>query len=338
MKKRDARYEFIRVVSMLLVIGTHSFATVSPSYREEFVWGGAVSVILLLCNGLFFMISGKFALSVCCQTNKDYRTYYLKRLGSIGIPVLIGMLLREMFNNGWYIPYLVSGDFVKVFIRNVLSGFSSCEYWFLYTLVGLLVAAPFVGKLLQQASEVDLYWLIGICIFWNTLDNYLPAFGLDFAWGFPLRGWFVLFVLGYALERLIRTKKEQNILFLLGAASFAISLLLLRIGLDKGVSGFAPTYAVMVSAVFMALKMLYRPGKIADAVVLQLGKLSLTVYLLHMIVLYTVLPFIPQWPVPIRATVLWVVTAVVTLCVSFVLERTIIAGLQWLYRKIVRLP
>ena len=132
---------------MLLVLATHSFSTVSPNYPKESLGGMILSTVVLWCNGLFFMISGKFALSACCRTGADYRKYYLKRLGSIGIPVLLGMLLRSMYNvGGWWPEYFLSADFLKEYIQNVLYRFSSCEYWFLYELVGFLLAAPFLGK------------------------------------------------------------------------------------------------------------------------------------------------------------------------------------------------
>lgn len=338
MRKRDARFEFIRIVSMILVVGVHSFATVSPTYAEGSLTGRMISTFLLLSNGLFFMISGKFALSTCFRTGEDYKKYYLKRIGSIGIPVLVGMLLRSVYNvGGWWPEYYVSPEFLREYLGNVLAGFASCEYWFLYRLVGFLAAAPFLGRMLQHSGKTDLLWLVGICMFWNTLETCLPAMGYAFAWSFPLSGSLVVFVLGYALDRIVETEKEEKILLGLGCASFAVSMVLLHFGFSEGVNSTLPTYSVMVCAMFTALKKLYRPGKRLDAVVLKTGGLTMPVYLLHMIVLYSVLPYIPRWPFFFRAVALQLVTVLLTLILGYILDRTVLSGLQWLYRKLVRL-
>lgn len=338
MGKRDARYEFIRVISMLLVLATHSLATVSPDYPVLSLGGRVVSTMLVWCNGLFFMISGKFALSVCCQSSEDYRKYYLKRIGSIGIPVLVGMLLRSMYNIGsWWPEYFLSVDFLKEYLQNVLYHFASCEYWFLYKLVGFLAAAPFLGKFLQQASRKELVWFAGVCFAWNSLTVCVSAMGLTTAWDYPFAGWLVLFALGYSLERMAPTEKEENRLMIWGGISFAVTILLKCMGLTAGLDDLAPTYAVSVCAVFVALKRIYRPGKILDAVVIKIGSLTLPVYLLHMMVLYTVLPYIPQWPFLPRALTLLLATAGLSLVLSYVLDRIVLSRLQWPYRKLVGL-
>ena len=338
MHKRDVRYEFIRVISMVLVIAIHSFASVSPTYAEESLAGMVLSRFLFLSNGLFFMISGKFALQICCRTGEDYRKYYLKRFGSLGIPILVCMLFRSMFNiGGWWPEYFLSVEFLKEYLQNVLSGFASSEYWFLYKLVGFLLVAPFVGKLFQQATKAELLWFVGLGMLWNALKTYLPAADVSFSWEYPLGGCFVLFVLGYVTERIVETRREENILMILGCISFAGGILLQRIGWGAGGNDLAPTYAISVAAMFTALKRLYRPGGKLDAVVIKLGAMTMSVYLLHMIVLYSIMRYIPQWPFYPRGAALVLVTLGITLVFGYVVEKTVLSGLKWLYWKAVRL-
>lgn len=338
MGKRDARYEFIRVIAMMLVICVHAFAGVSPAYAEESLAGMALSTLFFVGNGLFFMISGRFALRVCCRTGKDYRIYYLKRFGSLGIPILVGMLLRTGFNvGGWWPEYYFSVDFLKEYIQNVLYNFASCEYWFLYRLVGFLVAAPFLGKMVQQATRTELLWLAGVGMLWNGLSLYLPAVGFPFAWDFPLGGCLVLFILGYAVEHIVQTEREENLLIFLGGIGFVLTVLLKYVGLAAGADDLAPTYTVMVCGAFVWLKRLYRPGKVLDAFVLQVGSLSMSVYLVHMIVMHSIISYIPQWSFYPRAVTLQLATAGISLAAAFVLEKTILAGLKWGYRKLTGL-
>ena len=337
MGKRDATYEFIRVISMLFAVSVHACSNAAGNYLVDTLPGQLVGTLLYLCNGLFFMISGKFALGVCCRTMEDYKKYYLKRLGSIGIPVMVCMLFRSMFNIGWWPEYFLSADFLKEYIQNVLYNFATCEYWFLYRVVGFLAAAPFLGKMLQQMSEKELVLLSCMGIAYNGLIAYLPAAGISFGWSFPMGEWLVLFVLGYSLERIVKTEKEEKRLLLLGGAVYCLTMLLKRLGLTAGIHDLAPTYAILSCAVFIALKKLYRPGKILDAVMIRLGSLTMPVYLLHMMVMYIILPYIPQWPGVPRWIALVAATMVLTLLISYVLDRTVFVALLWLYRKITGL-
>jgi peptidoglycan/LPS O-acetylase OafA/YrhL len=338
MHKRDVRYEFIRVISMVLVIAIHSFATISPTYADSSLAGMVLSRFLFLSNGLFFMISGKFALCVCCKTGGDYGRYLLKRFGNLGIPILVCMLLRSMFNvGGWWPEYFLSLEFLKEYIQNVLSGFTSYEYWFLYKLVGFLIVAPFVGKMLQQATKSELLWFVGLGIFWNSLNIYLPEAGFSFSWEYPLDGCFVLFVLGYAIERIVETRKEENILLILGCVGFVAGIALQCAGWGAGGNDLAPTYAVSVAAMFTALKRIYRPGGKLDTVFIKLGAMTMSVYLLHMIVLHTVVPYIPQGQFCLRGSALVLVTLCITLAVGYVFEKTILSGLKWIFWKVTRL-
>ena len=147
----------------------------------------------------------------------------------------------------------------------------------------------------------------------------------------------MLFVLGYVLERVVETEKEEKYLLILGGITYCLCLLLKRVGLTAGIHDMAPTYAILSCACFVALKKLYRPGKILDAVMIALGKLAMPVYLLHMMVLYTILPYIPQWPAVPRWIALVAATLVLTLLVSYVLDKTVFAVLLWLYRRITGL-
>lgn len=126
-------------------------------------------------------------------------------------------------------------------------------------------------------------------------------------------------------------------LLVLGLVCFAAAVLQQQFGFTAGVNNTAPAYAVTVCAAFTALKKCYRPGKIQDAIVTKIGALSLSVYLVHMIVLYTVLPHIPFDGFAARLLSLMFLTVTMSLLLSFLLGKTLIFALQWIYRKITRL-
>ena len=56
---RDVRYDVIRVVAMMFVIAVH----VNPKPFNSFPWFKDVfDYIVYTCNGMFFMLSGLFAM------------------------------------------------------------------------------------------------------------------------------------------------------------------------------------------------------------------------------------------------------------------------------------
>lgn len=331
MAKRDCRYEFIRVVSMVLVVGVHALAVVPGTNAVEKLAEHIFSTVFFFCNGLFFMLSGKFALSADCEQVSDYRKYYFKRFASIGFPALFFMLLRTMHNAGWWPAYLLSPELRSDYLHNVLSGFRSCEYWFLYPLTGLLVAAPFLGKFLRRASREELLVFLGLGIGYNALRVYLS----DFSWDYPLGGWMVLFVLGYALERIVSTPRQENYVILLGLGCFCLTVIQKWLGNAPGADDLAPAYVGMVSGAFLLLKRLYRPGEKMDMLVTFLGKQSLAVYMLHMLFLPEILSRISVGSFWVRLPLLIVLTTAVALCAAWLLNATVIALLQKITWKLM---
>ena len=164
MGKRDATYEFIRVMSMAFAVSVHACSNAAGNYLVDTLTGQLVGTLLYLCNGLFFMISGKFALSTSFRTMEDYRKYYLKRLGSIGIPVMVCMLLRSMFNIGWWPEYFLSADFLKEYLQN---GVLPCSG----TLPGENAAA-------DDKEGIDAADRCGDCLQWT--DHVPPGLGIFF--------------------------------------------------------------------------------------------------------------------------------------------------------------
>lgn len=328
MTKRDARYEFIRVVSMLLVISAHALSQVPKTTALEEMMAYGLTTPFFLCNGLFFMLSGKFSLNARCERVWDYVNWYIKRLSAIGIPALVFMRLRTMHNSGWWPAYLRSPELKQDYLRNVLSAFRGTEYWFLYVLVGFLLAAPFLSKLMRALSDREVLLLLAVGMLFNSLSIYLPAFGHSFSWEFPLGGWFVLFLLGHALERLVTTPKAEAAVMVLGGLCYVLTQIQQYVGFIPGIHDLAPAYACMCAGAFLGLKKLYRPGRIRDRVFLVVGKHSLSVYLCHAMILDKLNGWIGTEGFLVPLVLRIVLTAAASLAVAFILDSTLIALLQ----------
>lgn len=68
MKKRVVRYDFMRVLMSLFVICVH---TGFPSFiSSNNLLNNSIRSFLVVCNGVFFMISGKFNLRKILRVNQ----------------------------------------------------------------------------------------------------------------------------------------------------------------------------------------------------------------------------------------------------------------------------
>lgn len=84
MKKRVVRYDFMRVLMSLFVICVH---TGFPSFiSSNNLLNNSIRSFLVVCNGVFFMISGKFNLRKNFESKSDYYNYYTDKFISIIVP------------------------------------------------------------------------------------------------------------------------------------------------------------------------------------------------------------------------------------------------------------
>lgn len=333
-KQRDAHYEFIRIISMLFVIGVHSLANITIQTDSDQLCNHILTTFFFLSNGLFFMLSGKFALNSVCETVKDYRSYYLKKLVSLGVPILVFLLLRTLYDLGGRVSFRY---LARQYLENVLCNYQSGEYWFLYDLFGMLLIAPFLGKIVQRIQKSELMIFLGIGFFFNALKTYIPAMGFEFSWSYPLGGWMFYFLLGYCLEDLVADKKAKQLIYGLGIASFGLTIVQKYVGFAPGVHDMAPTYAFMVSAAFLGLKSMYRSGRYVDKIVIWISKQSMSVYLIHMVVMYTILNKIALDHYLAHAAALIFSTAIIAILLGTLISRVAVLPLQKILLYIFRM-
>lgn len=75
MKKREVKYDFMRVLMSLLVVCCH--ASFPLRISDNSLLNNAVRTFLAMCNGIFFMLSGKFNLKKKFESKSDYYNYYV---------------------------------------------------------------------------------------------------------------------------------------------------------------------------------------------------------------------------------------------------------------------
>lgn len=281
MQKRQTKYEMIRVVAMLLMIMDHTI--VHTSDLEYWI----VNPVLMLCNPLFFMLSGKFALIEQFNCAKDIVAFYKKKVINLCIPVLIYMIIKSFIEIAIEIHggkmSLEIGNIFYIICNNILgNGFKAMDYWFIYVLFGFLLLVPFLSNIFQKLSVRSFSILILICIGFNLLKLYLPFVGIELALKFPFGEWFVYFILGVYLERLKPVNQPFKLYLIGGISCILLNVFLQYKNVSDGVCSYAPTTILIASVCYLLFtKYVLIKNKFLEQIILFLGKHSFSIYLVH---------------------------------------------------------
>lgn len=283
---RDVRYDVIRVVAMMFVIAVH----VNPKPFNSFPWFKDVfDYIIYTCNGMFFMLSGLFSMKKEYSARADYATYYKKKLISIFLPYVMMTFLLYGYD------YHQSGRIfdLRTYVEETINQFTALNseqhLWFMYSLIGLLMSAPFFSKMLHAMSDWEIKLLFWLSIGWNTVSIYLiNDLGWNFHYGkWVMASWTIYFFLGYFHDRII-TKENKKFWYAMGIAGFLITVLWQYILPFENHSDkdFAPAYTFFVIGMYTFL--LFEVKIMREwlkKVIAFLAKHSFTVYLIHYLVL-----------------------------------------------------
>lgn len=283
---RDVRYDVIRVVSMLFVIAVH----VNPKPFNSVPWMKDIfDDLIYSCNGMFFMLSGFFNMKNEFHSKEDYARYYKKKTISIFLPyVLMTFLLYgyEYYRSGRAFALRV---YVEETINALTALNSEQHLWFMYSLIGLVLSAPFLSKMLHAMSDWEIKLLFWMSIGWNVVSIYLVN---DLGWNFHygkwiMASWTIYFFLGYFHDRII-DDSNKKIWYLLGILGFLITALwkyILPMENHSDVD-FAPAYTFFVIGMYtMLLNEVHIQGKMGKKVISFIAEHSFTVYLIHYLIL-----------------------------------------------------
>lgn len=168
-KQREPNYDLLRILSTFAVVMLH----VSAGFMqvEETVPLNCHFPIMVLNHIVrfavpcFFMLSGAFILDD--NRNSDYKYFYKKSFKNIGITSAIFCLLYVLYSIA-----KIAGVFIfkKHGVVHLLSGLISIlksdvagkpfyHLWYLFTLIGLYLAVPFVIRVATELSKGG-----GICM------------------------------------------------------------------------------------------------------------------------------------------------------------------------------
>lgn len=320
-KNRDISCDFIRVLALILVIMNH---TRNKPWAENIYVDSIIQTIIATCNGLFFMLSGKFNLKKEFNTKQGYASYYKKRFIDILMPyVLISMVLSycNLKDEGiWITPK----GYIMRAVQDLFSGNANYHLWFMYFLIGFIISTPFLSKMFHALENWELNVVFVIAILWQIVSVYVAAIrNIGFGYtGWIVSGWMVYYFAGYYLDR-VMTDANKKLLYIFGVAAYVITVIGI-IGLGDRFPGkhdYSILFVIFCMSVFWFLqKNIKINNNVARAIILFVAKHSFVMYLIHYNVRWLANPFVEGMGTVLEFVVRIVLTFVFSLALAFVID------------------
>jgi surface polysaccharide O-acyltransferase-like enzyme len=305
-----------RIIAIFAVVFLHVAAGVvieSVIGTESWWVGNLYDSLVRWCVPVFVMISGAVLLDP--RKKEDLKTFYIKRLSKIFIPILFWSL--------FFLLWAMLKGFIKAeplslayLVRKLISGKPHYHMWFLYMIIPLYLFTPFFRKILVNSTRSEITTLVIIAMFLSVLS------GIGNKESPLFTNWFLSYIPFFFLGYLIRSD-ERNLSKLILWGVFIVSFTLTAVGcyvvasrkgLDAGLYFYNYTGITVVPmsvSVMYLLKSWTLPiGNVA--LTRKLSLLTLGVYLIHPVILETIQylgygPFIfyPAISIPLIAIVVF---------------------------------
>lgn len=335
MKTRFVNYDCMRVISCIFVIMIHV-----PDKPFSFPVRVIYTTVFFLSNGIFYMLSGKFNIEHTYSGSIDFLNYYRKKFIAILFPYACISFFLSAFNLYHETGKTGAKSLLRFAYTEFMSTNSTKALWFLYPLIGFLVTAPFLSKMVHAMSVEECRLMVGVAIIWNIIKVYLTSnIGIPFGFsGWFLETWILYFTMGYLVDLFI-DNKNRKILYVLGIAGFlfTVSARIITHEHFEYTCDHSPAFFFFTIAAYDFMKQLFMiKNTIAQKAVSFIAQHTFIIYLLHIHVMRYVVPNIVK---PDTKTVPGYLLEVACIFVcslsgAIILRALIIRPLQSLLKKI----
>lgn len=286
-KEKNIYFEVLRVVAVFCVVGVHGIGTIiaySPEGYGYEIWNKILISLSNLGVPIFLMISGFFLLG---RPVENVFKWYKKRVIKILPAFLFWGLIYSIYFAG--IEQHDIANIPMFYVKGLLCNTIHPTYWFVYTILGFYFITPFLSKMLNAMSEVEISILVGVCIFINALQDIFRYFEMDFALAeliFNQRN-LMYYICGYCIYRLFKAKQlhisNMNKIMLL------VILLCIRFIMNDC---FVLTILVVM---LLALPNNINLGKACMRVVQEISDHSYSIYLSHTALISVLFKIYKNW-------------------------------------------
>lgn len=326
-RKREVQSDLIRVVAMLFVICIH----LPVKYSDRWSVLNVPATIFFTCNGMFYMLSGKYNLrfrlgnDVSCS----YKNYYIKKFKGIFLPYLLYSFILYMYSIGNIFKYEGGKKtFVYGFLETFFVSNANRHIWFMYPLMGMIIGAPFLSKMLDSFSDIELKILVLAALSWNFIEILVVRNGLLLGYsysGWFLQGWILYFALGYCCDRLIN--KQYKAYIILGIIAILLSIMqkIFFGNRTQYIHDLSPIYTFATVGMYLFLeRQCVINNEALKKIISFIAKYSFGVYMVH----FNVLDFVVEKTGSGETFIEWIakvaIIFVISLILSFIINNCVV--------------
>lgn len=125
------------------------------------------------------------------------------------------------------------------------------EYWFIFSLAKLLLAAPFLAPAFAHLSPRRAKAFLGIGLVWFAALFVCNNMGIDFSWDFLFSGFVFPFCLGPCIEELFAGKRARRVLVIVAPLSWMATTYLVLHGWRTGAFDSSPFYMLLSFGIYI---------------------------------------------------------------------------------------
>ena len=319
MSKRLIQFDILRVMAMIFVIAIH--VSVRPFVTNPYMknmW----YVLFLVCNGLFYMLSGKFNLRKKFDSNKSILEFYWKNFKKIVIPFFFATMIiafRYYLSSNFGLSLMGYFRFYRDYITNTAP---NSDLWFMYPFFGLLLSTPFLSLMLNNMSEKQIKFILVLSFIYCFYSVNSKFFGFTphiSQW--IISEWMLYYILGYCLDRV--NIQCEGIIYVLGVVGFILSIIL-KTKFENSYNNstdLSLIYVIFVFSIYIFFaKRIHTNNKALIGIIEILTKYSFYVYLFHEIVLREVEKYLGVLNPIISFPVNILVTLLLTLMIAVIFD------------------
>lgn len=330
-------YDVVRVVAMFFVIAVHSLSVVDTSTNIGFLFFATGQALFFTANALFFMMSGKFNVREY-KTDQDLKRYFIKKIRNIMLPIFILFFIRTLYD--LFPNYGSIFHFGKEYIENSLGLYAEIEYWFVFTLVGFLLVAPFLAPSFLNMSKFAQKIFLAIGLIYNLFVLFSSNYDFPFSWGYLFSGFAFTFFIGTFIDKLFTTKKQVIAMLVAALLSLMVTVWFAWNGKIEGIHDISPFYTLIAIGIYLLIIYLFKNSK-PSKIISFMAEHSFSVYLVHMMVLMPITKMLPPDTGLSTIAVYFGVVVVVfllSLLLAVTIDKLIVKPAQKLFDKIVPMP
>lgn len=288
MARRYDYMDWLRVLSIFVVVGIHVVSKIiNSTTTDDWIWhfANVFDAGLRWCVPVFFMLSG--ALLLTRDKEESVREFLRKRLSKVVIPLIFWSFIYTLYNiyelGESYTAYEILVQFLTDDIYYHL--------WFLYTITGLYIMAPFLKILVDYMDKKTFQAFL---LFWIVFASFLPflpkflefEIALDAGLFQPYIGYFLLgaYLVLYPVPR-----KYLMPLGILAAISYFATLwgtYYLNIGLPAGefdqffYEHYRPNNLLITLFIFIGFQHMANKIK-PNALITRISTATFGIYVIH---------------------------------------------------------